>query len=283
MILIADGGSTKTDWAVLDTATKEVIDRFSMPGFNPSHTSEEAMREFLTDELRAQLADLTRTLKNVYFYGAGCVGRGKELLDGILRDITETDNVFVESDIVGAALSLAGHEEAIVSILGTGSNSGHWNGHEFTEHVPPLGFILGDEGSGGSMGKRLLTSVLRRRLPDEICTALLDQYRLTEADIIHRVYGQPRPNAFLASFVPFLKVNIEVPEIRALVESEFDAFVKNNLLLYSKCHTLPCSFSGTVALVFADILSDVLEENGCQVGKIVRRPIQGLINYHFGE
>ena len=280
MILIADSGSTKTDWAVIDTKTREVVDNFTTPGFNPSQTSEEDMRGFLTAELKPQVADLLENVNKVYFYGSGCVGQAATKLGKVLSEIVDCTHIDVLSDLIGAARSMAGGERGIVAILGTGSNSGLWNGEAFTEHVPSLGYVLGDEGSGGYLGKVLLCEILRGRLPEEICNSFMEQYCLTEADVIHRVYRLPRPNAFLASFVPFLKVNLDQPAIYALVEDAFDTFVKNNLLRYTDCHTLPCSFTGGVAVTFADVLGKVLEKNGLRQGKIVKRPIQGLIEYH---
>ena len=201
MILIADSGSTKTDWCIVFNDTP--IKRMGTKGINPFFQSEEEIQQELTHSLLPQLPE--GTINSVFFYGAGCTPEKAPVLRRAIADsLPVIGNIKANSDMLAAARGLCGHEAGIACILGTGSNSCFYNGKEIVNNISPLGFILGDEGSGAVLGKLLVGDVLKNQLPPAIKEAFLKQFDLTAPEIIDRVYRQPFPNRFLASLSPFL-------------------------------------------------------------------------------
>lgn len=280
MILIADCGSTKIDWCVLNDGKleKEV---FTL-GMNAVMLTEEEMSERLADELVPDIKDFIGAIENVYFYGAGCISL--EVCGNVARaiksNIPAAKNVEVYSDLLAAARALCGHEPGIACILGTGSNSCFYDGTGISRNVSPLGFILGDEGSGAVLGKIFLGDVLKNQLPAQICSHFLDEYNLSLLEIIRRVYKEPQPNRFLASVVPFLNKNLHEPEIYQLVMDAFRLFFRRNIRQYPDYGKHPVNFIGSVAYYFKDVLAVAAEAEGCTIGKIVKSPMEGLIKYH---
>jgi len=191
----------------------------------------------------------------------------------------DVKTIEVNSDILAAAHGLSGRNPGIVCILGTGSNSCFYDGEKVVANVPALGFILGDEGSGAVLGKLLVGDILKNQLPAGLKEKFLQQFDLTQGTIIERVYRQPFPNRFLASLSPFLKQNIETPEIRALVLNAFKAFLNRNVKQYdyqnNKVH-----FIGSIAYYYKEILEEAICECGMQLGNIVQSPMEGLVIYH---
>ena len=231
MYLIADSGSTKTDWCLCNEST--ILCEIQTQGINPYHQTEEAIEEVLREELLPQLKSQELIAKgsrlSIIFYGSGCANanacnRIKEALFKVLG----TEEVTVHSDLLGAARALCGHEEGIACVLGTGSNSCLYNGKEIISNIPPLGYILGDEGSSAVLGRRLVGDCLKNQLPEAIREEFLTEYQLTQEIILEKVYRQPLANRFLASLTPFLSKHREVPEVhKLLVESFTDFFVRN--------------------------------------------------------
>ena len=276
MILLADSGSTKTHWALM-TANGHSQD-FYTAGINPVLQSPTQIQQTIDDLLR-QIGPLlwAGTITNVFFYGAGCTPEKKVVVRDIMVTMFKKAQVQVESDMLGAARGLLQREAGVACILGTGSGSCFYDGEQIAATVPSLGFILGDEGSGATLGKRLIADALKNQLPLELKEALLKEYNITQADVIDRVYRQPMPNRFLAELSQFCARHIEQPAIRQLVYDHFDSFVKRNLLQYEMKKV---SFVGSIAFYYKDILAVVLADNALTLGTIKKDPIEGLKNYH---
>lgn len=279
MKLIADSGSTKVEWCVLDY--DKPVKQIFTSGFNALMLTEEEIAQYLDDELMSQLGDLAGEITEVYFYGAGCID--DEVCRNVRRAIRQNLNVATieaHSDLLGAARALFGDKEGIACILGTGSNSCYYNGHEIKDHVSPLGFILGDEGSGAVLGRHLIGDVLKHQLPRELCDRFLDEYNLERAAIIRRVYKEPSPNRFLASVTPFLLKNIEEPAIHRLVLNEFKSFFVRNVAQYDRYRTLPVSFVGSIAYLYRPVLDEAAAALDAKIDDVIKTPMEGLIRYH---
>lgn len=272
MILIADSGSTKTTWCLLDN---ERIQTGCTSGINPYFSDKDDIVKTLEKEYA-----LSGTVSAVYFYGSGCTEAKCPVVAEALSIYFRADKIEVHSDLLAAARSLSQKEEGIVCILGTGSNSCYYDGSRVVHAVPPLGYILGDEGSGAVLGKRLIGDVLKKRLPDSIIRDFFSTYSLDAAQIIERVYRQTFPNRFLAQFAPFLSDHIADEEIQKLVEDCFSDFIERNVLQYQKAGELPIHFTGGIAFSFRNNLENVLQRYCLQPGKISREPMPGLIEYH---
>ena len=275
MILIADSGSTKTQWALINS-TGEMDQVFGSSGINPFLMSEDEIRNLLGKEVILP----KETVSKIYFYGAGCSLEMKPRVENALQAVFQTEDMEVHSDLLGAARASCGQEEGIACILGTGSNSAYYDGEKIVRQTPSLGFILGDEGSGCHLGKRLISDLLKSQLSEEISKAFHARYVTDQAQVLERVYRQAFPNRFLAQFAVFLHENIHYPEIKHLVADCFRQFIHRNLLQYPDIKILPVHFTGSIAWFFKEILQEVLKENQLHVGKIRQHPMEGLIEYH---
>ena len=275
-MLIADSGSTKTDWCVILDNTP--IKRIGTKGLNPFFQSEEEIQQELTHSLLPQLPE--GTIDSVHFYGAGCTPEKAPTLRRAIADsLPIVGNIKAYSDMLAAARGLCGREAGIACILGTGSNSCFYDGKEIVNHISPLGFILGDEGSGAVLGKLLVGDILKNQLSPAIKEAFLKQFDLTAPEIIDRVSRQPFPNRFLASLSPFIAQHLEEPGIRQLVLGSFIAFLRRNVMQYDYTQ-YPAHFIGSVAHSYKEILQEAAQETGIRIGKILQSPMEGLIQYH---
>lgn len=274
-ILIADSGATKTDWCLVEKGI--IIHRFNTKGISPIFQSKEEITEEIKEHVYPQLKE--RMPEAIFFYGSGCIPEKIDNVKNAIQSSFPIERVEVYSDLVAAAHSLCGDESGIACILGTGSNSCEWNGKEIVNQVSPLGFILGDEGSGGSMGKLLVGDVLKNQLSTELKEKFLKQYDLTPAIIIENVYRKPFPSRFLASLTPFLIQNIEQTAIKEIVKKSFTDFFQRNVMQYAY-KTNKVHFVGSIAHYYADTLKEVAEENGITVGKIDQSPMDGLVEYY---
>ncbi len=285
MHLIADSGSTKTDWCLCNGSA--ILCNIQTQGINPYHQTEEAIEQVLFEELLPKLRDKTANspgsqLKIIY-YGAGCANETacNRIKEAIRKTLGATD-ITVYSDLLGAARALCGHEEGIACVLGTGSNSCLYNGKDIIANTPPLGYILGDEGSSAVLGRRLVGDCLKNQLPETIREEFLAEYQLTPEIILEKVYRQPLANRFLASLAPFLSKHKEVPEIhKLLVESFVDFFVRN--VKQYRRPWLPIHFVGSIANAFSSELKVAAESLGMELGTIMQSPMEGLIKYHAEE
>lgn len=276
MILIADSGSTKTDWVLCDKGN--VITRTRTQGLNPTLQDSEAIYAILLQELAKEID--AEAPKAIYFYGAGCAyNEANDRIRNALEKIFTTKEIQINSDLLAAARAMCGHDEGIACILGTGSNSCLFDGEKITENTPSLGYILGDEGSGAFLGRQLISNCLKRQLSDTISNKFLQQYNLNIATILESVYHKPLPNRYLAGFVPFLAENRKNSEIHSLLIHCFRQFFQRNTMVYRRSW-LPIHIVGGVGMAFANELKETAESLGLSIGNIVESPMNGLIEYH---
>lgn len=275
MIIISDSGSTKTDWCLIEKG--EVVNRISTKGINPFYQSEEEIAEEVKTGLMPFLKGYVVTY--VYFYGAGCAFPEKNEIvrQAIVRNLPVP--VEVGSDMLAAARASCGRRPGIACILGTGSNSCFYDGGGIVKNVSPSGFILGDEGSGATLGKLLVGDLLKGLLPEVLKNRLLAEYDLTPAEIMDKVYRQPFPNRFLAGFSPFLSRNRAEPAIRSLLLGSFRAFFVRNVMQYD-CRTYPVCLTGSVAFYFQEIIREVAKESDIRIETIEQSPMSGLVAFH---
>ena len=278
MILIADSGSTKTDWCVVENGV--LVQQIFTKGTNPFFQSEEEISNEIATALLPELK--TDEFDAVYFYGAGCGFPDKiEIVHrAISKQLKVKGNVEVATDMLAAARGLCGREAGIACIMGTGSNSCYYDGENIVANVSPLGFILGDEGSGACLGKLMVGDLLKSQMKPELKEKFLTQFNLTPADIIDRVYRKPFPNRFLASLSPFLAQNINEPCVHELVLNSFKAFFKRNIMQYENYQNLKVNLIGSVAFYYKEVLAEAAEAMGIQLGTIIQSPMEGLIKYH---
>ncbi len=278
MKLIADSGSTKTQWIFL-TSDGEEKARCVTKGINPFFQQSSEIVETLKNEF---CMEHTRPAF-IYYYGAGLANQEKkQILKEALSGFFETNHVYAESDLMAASRSLCGKNAGIAAILGTGSNSCFYDGTHITDNVSPLGYILGDEGSGAVLGKKLVSDILKNQFPQHLTKLFYEKYPLTSGQIVEQVYRGSFPNRFLASFTPFLSKNISEKPVYDLVFSSFMAFFKRNISQYTFAHELPVNFTGSISWYFKDVLKEAAKEAGFTVGRIEPDPMPGLLKYHNG-
>jgi len=276
MILIADSGSTKTDWCIVEKG--KLHQQIFTKGTNPFFQVEGEISDEISKVLLPQLT--TDTFEAVYFYGAGCGFPDKiAMVERAINKHLKTTKIEVCTDMLAAARGLCGHNSGIACILGTGSNSCFYDGESITANISPLGFILGDEGSGACLGKLLVGDILKNQMSAGLKEQFLKQFNLTPGEIIDRVYRQPFPNRFLASLSPFLVENINEPSVQSLVSNSFKAFLTRNVMQYDYHHN-KVHFIGSVAYHYKELLAKVCQETGIQLGTIMKSPMQKLIEYH---
>ena len=272
--LIADSGSTKTSWLMTDGRVRLETETL---GMNPVRDSEEEM-ERIVQCLPTPLTIDGRGVGRVCFYGAGCIDPFRDAVRRVLRRRFEGAEISVESDLLGAAHALCGNKEGIVCILGTGSNSCLYDGHRIVQNTSPLGWILGDEGSGAVLGRRLVGDVLKGRMGKPLCKAFEEETGLTRTHIIDKVYREPMANRFLASLVPFLGRHREDAEVRALLVDEFRRFLSRNVAAYGRTD-LEVSFVGGIANSYREELSEAIRLEGMKLGEILAKPIDRIEKY----
>ena len=279
MQLIADSGSTKTNWVVLDK--QEVMASCSTSGFNPHYLSVNDISGGLRNELLPGLKDLAPAIKEIWFYGAGCSG---ELVNNkiteSLSEIFPQAESSVDSDLLAAARSLCDSQPGIACILGTGSNSCQFDGKVIIEHIPPLGFLFGDDGSGAELGRLLVKAYFQKDLGKEVAERFELTFGKDRSSVLNRVYDSPTPNRELAGFATFVAANLDFPEIYTLAEESFSLFFKSAVCKYSSYKDYPVHFTGSIAYHFDQVLTRVIEKNGLRKGKITRDPMEGLIRFH---
>lgn len=280
--LTADGGSTKIHWALTDQ-NRCVAKEFFSTGINPLTVPEDSIVSTLQQEVLPNVAGVT--IERIGFYGAGCRDIACEtMLKALALVFNGCKEITVDSDIVGACKALLGNRAGVACILGTGANSCFYDGNAITEKTTSLGYILGDEGSGAWLGKKLLAAMLRHAMPIDLEEQFKDKYHLSTEEIIRCIYrpsdgGMPA-NRFLASFAPFLSENICRGEIRAIVEDGFKLFFQNNVMPYFLTpgrEALTVNCVGSVAAAFANVLREVASGIGINVGIIMKSPMTGLL------
>ena len=272
-ILIADGGSTKIDWTIVSGISQKT---FRSPGINPVLWDIGKIEQMLQEGLPHEILS---DVESVYFYGAGCLGRSAEKMqEALMRVVAHDAEIEVESDLLGAARALFGNERGIACILGTGSNSALYDGKEIISNIHPLGYILGDEGSGASIGKHFLNALYKGRLPESLRKDFETETGLTYDDVIDHVYRQPMANKFLASLVIF--VSKRRKECAELLNEEFENFIEKDILPYNHCE-LPVGIVGGVGYEFYEELKEIFLRHRLKLNKVVARPMENLVDYHL--
>ena len=274
--LIADSGSTKTSWILTDGTTRRELETM---GINPVRDSEEEIEKVI-DQLISRPTPPPSLVGRgmVFFYGAGCIPPYSDVVRRVLERRFPEAEIHVESDLLGAAHALCGSKEGIACILGTGSNSCLYDGQRIVENVSPLGWILGDEGSGAVLGRRLVGDVLKGQFSPALCQSFADETGLTRARIIDKVYREPMPNRFLASLVPFLGRHRDDEEVHQFLIDEFRRFLRRNVAAYQR-PDLPVGFVGGIASSYEEELSEALRLEGMTLGRILKRPIDNMVDY----
>jgi N-acetylglucosamine kinase-like BadF-type ATPase len=275
MILIADSGSTKTEWVAVEGG--KVVATTKTLGINPVFQTVEEIQKDVAENVAPAFAGLTIT--ELFFYGAGCLPEKIEGVRQALAHSFSAATISVQSDLVGAALAVCGSQPGIACILGTGSNTCFWDGEKIVKNVSPLGFILGDEGSGAVMGKTFVADVLKNQMPDRIAKKFMEQMNLTPAEVINRVYRQPFPNRFLATFTRFMNENKHEKEISDLITRNFILFFERNIKQYDYT-SYPVNIIGSIGFHFREMLEAAAAPLGIKLGKVEQSPINGLIEYH---
>lgn len=276
MILIADSGSTKTDWRIIDVNKK--IHQAQSEGFNPNYDS----GNFVASVQQQLLPTLTDTTTLVYFYGAGCsTDLNQTIAHKTLSGLFPQAVIHVHHDLLAAARALCGHQPGIACILGTGSNACFYNGDKITGNTVNLGYLLGDEGSGYYLGKTLLMAYLHQELPDDLAKRFAKRYPNTSREeILENLYHKPYPNRYLASFTKFLFDYQKQPVIYRLIYNCFEEFFDKYILKLNNPAQHPVHFVGSVAFYFSNILRQVANDKNLRTGNILETPIAGLTLYH---
>lgn len=284
--LIVDSGSTKTSWCFAflpDTKSADGARTVTTEGLNPAVMSAEEVEEKIAKALNHCLQSLSISaadVENVFFYGAGCIAGRAGVVSESIQSILVDARIYVADDLLGAARALCGHKAGIACILGTGSNSCLYDGENIVAHTPALGYVLGDEGSGAVLGRKFLNAVLKQTLPENIRKRFLQESGLDMAEVINRVYRSPAPNRFLASMSKYIHGYLDEKEVRDIVIENFEDFIRNNILAYGdEFRTI--NVVGSIAYHYKEQLTEAASRNGFQIGKIIKSPIEGLIEYHM--
>lgn len=279
MKLIADSGSTKTEWRLLQANGTILQARTS--GYNPHHQNSEQIRELLEKELPPQLPQGIQP-ESIHFYGAGCSGEiSKHIVRMAFREVYPNAEVVVEHDLLAAARALCGTEPGIACILGTGSNSCFYDGTNITHNISALGWILGDEGSGADLGKGVVADYIRYDMPEHLRQLFRKQHpTISSEEVNDYVYRKPFPKPYIASFARFLHDNLQDPWCYQKVYNSFKSFLAVNVVKYPDYQQHKLHFVGSVAYHYADVLRKAATDMNLRIHHILENPIAGLTLYH---
>lgn len=276
-ILVADSGATKTDWRIINE--NSTIEQARTIGFNPFYSE----IGYFQQDIETQLYPLLDKydVSAVHYYGAGCSNsKNQAIVAKMLGELFPKSEKHVTHDLLAAARALCTHEKGIACILGTGANSCLYDGKTIVDNVPSLAYVLGDFGSGSTMGKELLSAYFHKRLPQELAIKFNERFQLNRDDMIERIYKKPMAAAYLASFSKFLFDNANDPFIHSLIVEQFEKFLTYYVLPYKDARDLKIHFTGSVGYYYNSILRSVADGMGLTVGNIVRAPIAGLALFH---
>ncbi|MGB1120641.1 MAG: N-acetylglucosamine kinase [Saprospiraceae bacterium] len=280
MHLIADSGSTKTAWRLIKS--ESTIIPLETIGYSPQYITTDEMIDDLKEILIPQLPVLTNDISKISFYGTGCsTPRTVTIIQLALENVFEKAEIEVNHDLLGAARALCGHSSGVACILGTGANSCLYDGQFITDNIPSVGFMLGDEGSGGYLGKQLVRAYFYRELPEDLELAFAKKYQLTRDDMLLNVYKKSAPNRYLASYTKFLSEYLEHPFVWQFVKNGFQDFLDAMVLKYENIENLPINFLGSIAVHFQPVLEAVLLENNLHFGRVIHNPVRELVRYHL--
>lgn len=277
MKIIVDSGSTKADWRVVNG---EQVQEVSSIGLNPVFRTVEFIRDEAAQAFSEAGVEVEKA-KEVYFYGAGCWDRERKqkIADG-LQPVFANAKIHVYHDLLGAARAVCGKEAGIACILGTGSNSCLYDGEEVTDNVTNLSYLLGDEGSGTHLGKKLIRAYFYRELPKDLVKTFDERFPGGTDAILNRIYGKETPNVYLASFTKYLADHVDHIFVQRLIYSSFEEFVDRHVRKYKNHISLPVSFIGSIAYHFRNIMQVVLEERAMTMGNFIQKPIDELVEFH---
>jgi len=282
MILIADGGATRTSWSFINDRS---VLNFETEGYHPFFVNAGYVADSLQKALPESLASHREQIQHVHFYSAGS-GYSEEadlVLHQGIAAVFQNAEIFLETDLLGAARALLQKEAGFAAILGTGSNSGLYDGTRITSNIESGGFLLGDEGSGSYLGKTVINGYIRGRMPEELKKIFEDQYRLTPESLINEVYTSKTPNQYCARFAQFAGEHIDHAYCRALAVANFDDFFKQIISCYEHYQHYSINAVGSVAYYLRDLFTDVATQHGVPVGNIFSSAIEGLVRYHHGS
>jgi len=281
MILIADSGSTKTSWCLVEPTGKTL--EFDTEGYNPCYTGSEKLIEILKPNLPEGFdpADV----QEIAFYGAGVYEDKYDVIRDAIRPIFPNARIDAAMDLIGSARSLLGRSAGFAAILGTGTNSCLYDGEKITQNIDSLGFLLGDEGSGGYMGKRLIADYIRGYMPREVHQWFWDTYQLTGDRLIDRIYSDPMPNRYCASYTRFLTGEHAGHEYleQHIICGSFRDFFNNIVKNYPDYRKYSLNSVGSIGWIFRDRLTEVAAEFGMKTGNIISNPMEGLVKYHCSK
>jgi len=278
-ILIADSGSTKCEWCLLNDGRKRAV---ITKGISPYFLKKEDISLLLQKELLPKLKRFE--IDNIFFYGTGLKDdNNKRLIRAVLKHLFRASRVEVQTDLLAAARALCKKEKGISCILGTGSNSCYYNGRRIVKNSPGLGFILGDEGSGAYLGRKVVQHFLYNTFDEELMLAFNKKYNTSDAEILEGVYRQQQPNRYLASFSLFLAENRGHYMIENIIEDGLNDFFFTHLCKYNESWLYPIHFTGGVAYGFRDVIKELCDSYEMELGSILNRPMDGLISFHTGN
>ena len=276
IILIADSGSTKAEWCLLEGKKRKTI---YTQGISPYFLTTDQIQQILAVELKKKMNNVEPD--EVYYYGTGCANPENVVsIKKALKKTFSSAKINVDHDLMGAAKALCGNEKGVACILGTGSNSCYYNGKKIIKNSPGLGFILGDEGSGAYLGKKVVQYYLYNTFDPDLMDRFNAKYHTTSIEILDAVYKHPLPNRYLAGFVPFLMENRGHFMIENIIEDGFNDFFFNHVYKYRESWIMPIHFIGSVAFGFKDILKDMCDSYELQLGRVLKNPMDGLVKYH---
>jgi len=281
MIIIADGGSTKTNWCMLDESNRKIY--FNTEGYNPYFVDSEYIEASLKKDLPDDLP--FDKIKEVNYYGAGVHNDEKaEIVKKAIRQVFPDSKIEVGNDLLAAARALLGTDAGFAAILGTGTNSCIYDGNKIIHHIDSAAYILGDEGSGCYIGKKILTDFIRGLMPEKVADEFYKTYQLTPDEIMDKVYTQPLANRFCASFSKFAyDNNVNMAYTRKIVEDSFEDFFANLVSQYPNYKNYTFNCIGSVGYNFRNVLESKASEYGMEVGKIIRSPIDDLVKFHINR
>ncbi len=276
MLVIADSGSSKTNWRIISQG-KTVLD-YTTEGINPYLLDESQILQIIDCE---DVHEYSTDIMELHFYGSGCSRKDKqELVKRVLLEVFPAAEINVYSDMLGAARGICGFNSGIVCVIGTGSNACEYDGINIVKQSPSLGYLLGDEGSGVFIGKKLLKEYLYKKLPPSIQQKFTDKYNLTPEEILDKIYTQYMPNRYMASFAEFAIENINHPYIHGLLYEGFYSFIENNISPFKSEESLKINFVGSVAEAYKTILEQVTLDAGYSIGTVKKSPLDGLASFH---
>jgi glucosamine kinase len=277
MILVADSGSSKTDW-LLHIPNQEPVS-FKTSGLNPYFLGEKEIAKIIHDQAPAMLA-YGDAIQEIYFFGAGCSSPDRhEIISNAISQYFPKAYVCVDSDLLGCAYATCGHEKGICCVMGTGSNISFFDGEDIFEGQHGLGYVLGDEGSGTWFGKTLITDFLYGRMPADINEKFEQAYHLNKDIVIKNVYQKPNGNTYLATFSKFVSEIKTTTYGQALLEKGLTEFIETNIKSYPEYHKYKCHFVGSIAYFFGEELTTLCHQTGVKTGKVIKQPIHDLMAF----